>query len=289
MAFSTVKDIKNLWGSEGSSLEPQRTDLWALNFSSVHTKHLRDRVPKVLPPYFPTAFSPPERRILPEPYRENNQAVMRPGYDVPLGLFRVTFILDAPILGDFSVVQDFIDAWYSLVQSGREMSFNGRKSTFVLNSDYTFPQYEFDIVLCLLRGLKPFEMEKFNALQQVAYANRQNQSTVNNTASALSGSHSLDVSLRHEGSGQPESVYGLPVSSYYLIKGAWPFTQKLSELTYEGSRVATLEVDFAARDFGVAKPIGLPEVLVDGVKEEFDAISDSRSTGQINSQFGNIA
>jgi hypothetical protein len=146
---------KNPWAAQagaGGGLDPQRSDLWTVDFKQVSdglSVVLEQNVPGI-PTYFAQSLNFPEPKVRGEMYRRDSRPYNMPGFDEPLDPVRMTFILESPGPGTSSRIYRFLDNWRQVVRAGRgAMSAAGASIT--LDENYRI-DYAFNINVFLLAG-----------------------------------------------------------------------------------------------------------------------------------------
>lgn len=169
----------NPWGT-AKGLEPQRTDLWKLDFSAVFKGLLNteeDESPQsyrafgqdwqthatgVDPMggdasqarYYAISVALPELSVMPEVVKRDSRPYNVPGVDAPLGQIRVTFVHDSHATSGRSEILALLNLWRAAVRAGRgEMS---SEPAFLLNKRFRV-NYGFDVPIHFLGGL-PLEV-----------------------------------------------------------------------------------------------------------------------------------
>jgi len=153
-----IAEQKNRWGaarSQGGGLDPQRNDLWVVDFTEVVRK-LNDGLfndfgeqVNPVPAYFAQAVVLPELRVKPESIRRNSRPYNMPSWDDALDACKITFLMDSRTDARASHIYNMLDTWRLYVRAGRGGMGTERAVTLdrYYRIDYRFPLY-----LTLLRG-----------------------------------------------------------------------------------------------------------------------------------------
>ena len=125
MQVFNVKDQDNLWGKV---LEPQRADLWKLDFSSVLIG-LKEQLAsggifEFPVHYYATKITLPRLGVKPEEFQEGSCRFLYPGADEALGETKIDFVHDIGTSATNGIYQSkvvrVLEAWRSVVRSGRQ-------------------------------------------------------------------------------------------------------------------------------------------------------------------------
>jgi hypothetical protein len=206
-------DGNNLWGR---SIEPQRSDLWKVDFVHVVNGLKKQGVQDLF--FLPTDnlstcvsnVSLPNMAVKPEQTRADSRPYMFPGWDDALGPTKMTFlhdINDVKLEGDVhrSVIYTILSAWRAVIRSGRGAMSKEHSLDLPLNYKV---KYGFDLPIYLIKGAgKTFE----------------------------SASSELDTDLES--------------SAIYVLKNAWLQDMQISELSYQQSGILRINATFQADDF----------------------------------------
>jgi hypothetical protein len=154
---------RNTWGSAAgvgvNQLEPQRSDLWYVDFTNA-ILGVGDQlqVPSLLAvrKQLVQNVALPDTKIKAEYFRRDSLPYMMPSWDEPLEAVKMTFLLDTNT-NAVSTMQDFLSKWLELVRAGRGFRSTGYKpdghgnSPVLLDANYQ-SDYRFDCFLSFLRG-----------------------------------------------------------------------------------------------------------------------------------------
>lgn len=264
-------DQVNLWGKQadtGGGLEPQRTDLYYVDFSTARggvqtASGINPMLAPIIPQYV-RSITFPEIRTKSEPIRRDSIPYPMPSWDDPLDAVKVVFLLDTTDETNRSAVIRFLDAWLALTRAGR----GARKSGFTLGSQWIRLNslyridFTFDVSLHLLRGLDitksgfvndgsdaaafaAFMAQSTSALRSQATANELTQSGVPGLAgvgSALALSNAVQkqtyISQFEIGSAS------LTTHAQFTLANAWLSGYKLTDFSYAESSLVSVEASF---------------------------------------------
>lgn len=227
-----IDNQTNIWGRQNGP-DPQRSDLWVIDFNlalfglgrvladaNTMTPDITASVPSKLASYFASAVAMPELKIRPEVVRRDSRPYQMPGMDEPLDPIRILFLLDCfKPGGAFSTpyqsdIYRMLNAWRAVVRAGR----GSMSSEFALALDDNFQiDYAFDVRVLFLRGSTKPTLSKGGAIT----ANQAISSSVMND---------LEISLQ------------------LRLVNCWLGSFKITELSYEGNKMAQIETTFYAED-----------------------------------------
>jgi len=154
-----IEEQQNLWGRQGQPIEPQRSDLWVVDFSQVITglnqqiaanNYDLDKLAEKLEPFYATTVTLPPLVIKAEDVRRDSRPYKMPAFDDALGEIKVVFLFDTAIAATTSKVYKLLDTWRAFVRAGRG-GMGHETSIDQLNEHFRI-DYAFDINLTLLRG-----------------------------------------------------------------------------------------------------------------------------------------
>lgn len=231
----TGDSLKNLWGAQGGSMEPQRTDLWQVDFSQAlegmrsHLYHLVEKgiggadtqalvtlcgEVDILPQYVQSVTFP-DYNVKYEDVVSYNVRSKLPIVDQGFDTVKMRFVLDAAAEG--SRVLSFLELWQAFVRSA-----SGKRSPSGVPpvplyisaeaQDVPGTPFEFDVYVNLLSG------------------STTDFSTLSRSGNADFGAVGMDV-----------------VTKINLVR-CWLASYRLPELSYEGSKVATIDAAFVVTD-----------------------------------------
>jgi hypothetical protein len=274
VARINTMDQVNLWGKQadtGGGLEPQRTDLYYVDFSTalggVQTASNVD--PKLAPiiPQYVRSISFPEIRTKSEPIRRDSVPYPMPSWDDPLDAIKIVFLLDThENERTRSAVTRFLDTWLALTRAGRGSREGGYMyprgwGWLKLNSEYRM-DFTFDVSLHLLRGLDitktgfvndgsdaaafaAFMAQSTSALRSQVTANTLTQSGIPGLAAAGSALALSNAVQKQAFISQFEiGSAGLVSHSQFTLTSAWLAAYKLSDFSYTESSLVTVEATF---------------------------------------------
>lgn len=121
-----IAAVKNNWGTKGSNLEPQRTDLWYVLFPRELLAACNKIDPSINTGIEDTlaveaeGVSFPEERTNSEEFFQDGSGILRlPVYDQSVESVRITFRVTLPRPGALPRIIALLAAWKQLVRSGR--------------------------------------------------------------------------------------------------------------------------------------------------------------------------
>jgi len=262
----TTVNQTNLWGRQADSglgLEPQRTDLYFVDFASAQKNVgavANLKLAAILPQYV-RSLSLPELRTKSDPIRRDSVPYNMPSWDDPLDAVKIVFLLDTHEQDDTSDVVQFLDAWLALTRAGRGSRAQGYyhpNGWLTLNSDFTI-DFRFNINLYLLRGANltvggfvtaqtGAEAERVQALANATYRNLKKASGLvqqGNPVPAPDFDTSFETAVTYaqldEGSAVEQDMV---LHSIYVLRNAWLGAYKLSDFSYTESALTTVEATF---------------------------------------------
>lgn len=245
----------NQWGRYQGA-DPQRSDLWVVDFTQalkgikavlnstgqMSTGLAIPYVPPTLASYYAYSVALPDLKVKPDTFRRDARAYQMPSWDEPCDTVRMTFLLDchrfnAPNLSPYrSDIYQMLDTWRACVRAGRGSLSNEYAMT--LDGNYRI-DYAFDIQLSLLTGTIP----AVSAVRGIATANA-------NPSIFGTGIGGLIAGINNAASaGQAALLNGdLIVSMQYRLANCWLASFRLSELSYEGTKLVQLDTIFYSED-----------------------------------------
>lgn len=216
-----IKDQINPWGK---SLEPQRSDLWKLDFSQVMSGLQIPTVSPLFPAHFyATKVNFPALHLKEVEVVENGVPVAYPDADQVCGEVRVEFIHDIGTgVGGISrsEIYTILEAWRSKIRAGRVGFSSESESIPVLDTNFK-SNYAFDI---------PFQFVK-------------GAGSVNDRIALLS-SQTLE---REEGDSSGVSDR-MEIGAVYRMRKAWLSSFSLNEVSYGSGGIATIPATLFVRD-----------------------------------------
>ncbi len=232
----------NLWGRT-QGIEPQRSDLWVVDFQEVmdglnknvlnrfpmSTGLARPFLPQNLPLYFAQTVALPELKTKSEPVRRDSRSYPMPSWGESLDPITMTFILDCYRPGGANAspyrsdIYQTLEVWRAAVRAGRG-SMSGEYS-FRLNTDYRI-DCRFGVGLKMLRGAEP-------AVPTEAEKEGPEFEGLWNTA------------LFHS---QYSVITDLAFSKKFTLVNCWLGSFKMSDLSYDAAKVVLLTATFYADD-----------------------------------------
>lgn len=182
MRISRAKQ-ENLWGRQGTGLEPQRSDLYYADFTQplalvnqwFQRLYGESAVAEIFP-QFVASVTLPAVTVRAETYRKGSVDYQAPGFDAPLDAIKVKFIA-AQNGSRKPYILDFLTRWKTLVRLGR-----GSRSEGHSDLKYAVPEvdgeegftYTSHFQILLLRGSAPMGVNvpyDLSRLEAVARAN----------------------------------------------------------------------------------------------------------------------
>lgn len=280
-----IQNQRNPWGSQAGlgGEEPQRNDLWVVDLSSVVrgvATQLNLNIPAI-PSYFAQSVTFPELRVRADQFRRDSRPYNMPSFDDPPDPVRITFILDAAEGGESSRIYSLLNKWRSLVRAGR-----GAMSTETdvrLNQNYRI-DFAFNINVRLLKGSRPSirstilnQDQLRNAIagaalgfaaqargnpnvfslqpnvtsttqQQTPQSYDEAVEQNNQAAQRQAVAQANTALLLRNAIDSLDVINDLQYSGAYTFKNAWLGGFKLSDLTYVGSQISTIEAQFYIED-----------------------------------------
>lgn len=261
--ITTINQI-NLWGKQadaGTGLNPQRTDLWMVDFKTAAegvATATNISIDPILPQYV-RAITLPELRTKADPIRRDSIPFQMPSWDDPLDAIKITFMMDTHQQDDVCNVVQFLDAWLALTRAGRGsrvLGYNMDKAWVTLNSEFSI-DFRFDVWLSLLRGVQPSNIsnltnqqsDQFRAAMANANTNFSNlkaqqgqiQQGPTSVQSGPVSQFTLSAALQSRGSGDMSRAI-------YRLYSTWLGAYKISDLSYTQSDVVTVEATFYSED-----------------------------------------
>lgn len=245
----------NQWGRYQGA-DPQRSDLWVVDFSQA-LKGIKNVlssatqmstglpvpfVPPNLAYYFAYSVALPDLKVRGEAFRRDARAYQMPSWDEPCDTVRMTFLLDchrfnAPNLSPYrSDIYQMLDTWRAVVRAGRDSMSN--EYAIRLDGNYRV-DYAFDVQLSLLTGAIP----AVSAVQGIAKANA-------NPSVFGTGINGLIAGINNAAAaGQAAQLNGdLIISMQFRLVNMWLASFRMSELSYEGTKLVQLDCNFYSED-----------------------------------------
>jgi hypothetical protein len=273
--ISTINQT-NLWGKqadEGLGLEPQRNDLYFVDFTSA-LKSVAVAANVQLAPIIPQyvrSITLPELRTKAEPVRRDSNSYNMPSWDDPLDAIKLTMVLDTKDANDKSDVIQFLDAWLALTRAGRgsrSQGYSALGNWLKLNSDFRV-DFQFNVNVFLLRGANMTVGGFFNnnadddafrraaVIANAAYRNSKKRSGLVQTGQPIPESldTSVETATSYAAFDQGAAIeQDMVIHSIWVMKQAWLAAYKLSDLNYTESSLVTVEATFYADAFELSEP-----------------------------------
>lgn len=235
-----ITNQNNLWGKQ-SGIEPQRSDLWIVDFSlaltglsgaanvsglasvvngrtgasSMNSGVPVPYVPPAIPTYYASSVTLPDLKIRSEAVRRDSRSYPMPSWDESLEPVRINFLLDCFKPGGAfktpyqSDIYQMLDVWRAVVRAGRGSV--SSEYSITLDNNYRI-DYAFDLRVMMMRA--------------------SSAPSLNPDASdpALIVSNDLEFSLQ------------------LRLVNCWLSSFRVSELNYEGAKMVQIEALFHAED-----------------------------------------
>ena len=227
-----IQQQTNLWGVQGAQTEPQRSDLWVVDFrdaisglnNQITTESGLDQLSSELEPFHILSVALPPLIVKAEEIKRDSRPYKMPAYDEPIGEVKIVLYYDSPIT-TASKVYKMLDTWRAFVRAGRGAM--GHEVSVSLNDNYRI-DFAFDITLTLLRG------------SSNPQANAEPSAQVVNVATP-GGSPQFAIA--------PGVTNDLEQTAIYILENAWLSSFKISDLDYtRGNELVKLEVIFVAEN-----------------------------------------
>lgn len=269
----------NLWGKAagtGLGLEPQRTDLFIVDFTTAQKgvgAAANQQLSEILP-QFVKAVTLPELKTRPEAIRRDSVPYQMPSWDEPLEPVKVTFVLDTNNEDDKSSVMQFLDAWLALTRAGRGSRFQGYTSTGWLTLDQNYSvNCAFNFHLFLLRGavfsaggianngVSNSEIDNYVASANAMFRNvKKRQGQIQTGASSVptpdTSTQQLLALLAQQNPQTAASdvvAQDMVIHSVYILYNAWLGGYKLSDFSYADSNITTVDATFYVEAIALEK------------------------------------
>lgn len=253
----------NLWGKQsdtGGGLEPQRSDLYFVDFTSAQKNVAAAANVKLAPvvPHHVRSISLPELRTKPDPVRRDSVSYNMPSWDDPLDPVKIVFLLDTKAHEDSSSVIRFLDAWLALTRAGRGERAKGYSSDgswLRLNSDYRV-DFQFNVHVWLLRGggidAQSPHFQR-GVLDSIAKNVKARSAAIQKGPGSWLNKNFRKLELLEP---TPETVANAATEaalgksmyghSIFVLKRAWLASYKVSDLNYIENSLVTVESNFYA-------------------------------------------
>lgn len=136
-----INDQKNVWGK---TLEPNRSDLWQVDFTQVLAGLKTTSFPVH---HYATAVILPRQAVKPQEVKEGGVPVLYPSWDEPLSEVKIDFVHD---IGQ-SKTDVYASQVYAMLTEWHKRVRSGRPGGHALNANYKF-DFAFDLTVKLLKG-----------------------------------------------------------------------------------------------------------------------------------------
>lgn len=255
----------NRWGHRGDAPDPQRTDLWQVDFTNTVSQissALRQGKLLTIQPFDVQSVTLPDLRTRSEPVPRDSRPFHMPSMDEPLEPIQMTFVMNS----DQAVASDLLrvlSGWRTLVRAGRGgMS---AETSFALNDNFTV-DFAFDVTLTLVRpgmiqdtGGQTPTVPQTQPTNQFAGAPGLSMPTTPGAASLFAldvarGTGQSNASLFAQGASQLSGLSnGATKSNFdanfaYTLKKCWLASHRVSDLSYADARILTVDATFYAED-----------------------------------------
>lgn len=255
--MARVTDILNPWG-RASGQNPQRTDLWQVDLSSV-IKGLNDSLKAAhattfptlpdVPRYFPASISIPEQKMKADMVRRDSRAYNMPSWDEAMDAFKITFILDdggrnkSAVANSQSFIYTVLDIWRSVMRAGRGAV--GSEPSVRLNDAYTI-DYAFPIYLYLLKGYSLPEQFFGTKRQRINMGDQSYDVAFDGAPADIEERVTYVQSAAGNFANYTQQQSTLEISQILHFENAWLAGFKLVDLSYDQAKTATIEASFYA-------------------------------------------
>lgn len=272
----TTINQTNLWGKQsdtGLGLEPQRNDLWLVDFTSARLNVAKATGLSTLTPILPQyvrSIAPPELRTKADAVRRDSIPFQMPSWDDPLDPIKIVFLMDSHEQDDICNVVNFLDAWLALTRAGHGSRWEGYNATpgwMTLNANYSVDCF-FDVQLFLLRGAAlntgGFSPSSNTALQQTmtaanaAFRSQQIANGLTQTGQAVPPSVSAGAQTPTNTAATSQGApfeQDMVIWSIYTLHNAWLGAYKVSDLNYAESGLVTVDATFYADEVRLGKGV----------------------------------
>lgn len=274
-----LADQKNLWGSTTTTqgLEPQRSDLWIVDFTDVvkglNAQNIFGKLGLTEVPAFFTQFvqsvTLPELKMKSEVFRRDSVPFQMPSWDEPIDAIKIVFLLDA--YGDVndSKVLAVLKAWQALVRAGRGSRSGLYANYFLpLNANFRY-DYTFPVRVALLRGgsssvasmtaeqkaqmnQQMIDQSKYlEGIDELTQAQKLFQRTFSSPNALKWNAFSfIKSAVKSALNSRPMAeVSTLEIASEYRLKSVWLGGWKLGDLSYGESKLLTVDATLYAESF----------------------------------------
>lgn len=229
-----IEEQRNLWGAQGQEVEPQRADLWVVDFrqaitglnQQIATLESSDleKLADTLEPFYATSVNLPVLATRAEDVNRDSRTYKMPGADEPLGEIKIVFLFDTTTNAKRSKVYALLETWRAFIRAGRGAMGN-EASVTQLNEHFRI-DYAFDIGLTLLRG---------SSNPTVNFSNQ--VSNVGNPSA--SPQFVIDAGVTND----------LEQTAIYLLENAWLGSYRITDLDYSrGNELVKIEATFYAEN-----------------------------------------
>jgi len=261
----------NLWGraADGFGLEPQRSDLFLVDFTSVakNVATVANQKAVSIVPQHVRSVNLPEIRTKPAPIRRNSVPVNTPSWDDPLDAVKVAFFLDTNNQEDYSNVTQLLATWTAIVRAGRGSRTQGYGSSghLLLNADFRM-DYAFDVYIYLLRGSQSGQggftsdsgtadplFRDFMARSNTAYESlRRRSAAIQRGPEALDKDYPLAAGAAYAQTGGNVLAQNMALHTVYILRQSWLGGYRVSDLNYTENGLVSVEATLYPEDFETA-------------------------------------
>lgn len=263
----TTINQTNLWGKQadtGLGLEPQRTDLFFVDFKNAVngvTAAAKIRLAPILPQYV-RSVTLPEIRTKADPVRRDSIPYNVPSWDDPLDAVKITFLLDTHNEDDRSDVVQFLDGWLALTRAGRGRRYGGYTQGagwLELDANYRVDN-TFDVNVYMLRGADltvggfvndgtdRVQFQTFMAQANAAFRNQKKTSGLVQQGAPvplveLDNSNETAITYAQQSDGDVVAQ-DMVIHTIYALHDAWLAAYKIADLSYTESNIVTVDATF---------------------------------------------
>lgn len=272
-----TKMQRNLWGTTNALREPQRTDLWYVDFTNALSQiNSALRVSGITggidlgswQPQYARSISWPSTMVKAEAYLQDNIPIQQPAEDEPLGEIKISFIWDTAPQTNNSYITQFLQIWHDLVRAGRGARYqgfqgsdgsSGETQSWIPLDDYFQINCNFDVAVVLLRGGSQKNMSSAPSASDTATIraleadSRMRAKVAKQISDAQKTGRTLDSSIFNVstntstiGTTDYFTTPNLEIAAAYRICRMWLAGYKLPDLDYEASKLGTIEATFYA-------------------------------------------
>lgn len=265
-----INQQTNPWGAmvESGGQEPQRSDLWVVDFSSAVagiSAQLQAFTPTI-PAFVAQSVSLPTLSVKADAFRRDSRPYNMPVFDDALDPVRIVFVLQIGNANTSAPIYRFLDQWRAVVRAGRGAM--GKEPWINLNSDYRI-NFAFNVNVILLKGasrrpsgnivsrgpIPPLRsprtrtdnlfsiQQDFTTSLQMQEPESEAERRAQQEAAARSAAFVAAAVAESVGS-STALENDLQYSGLYILQNAWLGSFKMSDLNYTNNGLVTLEAQF---------------------------------------------